>query len=104
MPNWHGLTFYWRKYCRRRPNLDFGGRDNFVDCGPILPRYPDFALRPETFQAMGCARLVVHGPEIDAVRERVNARCGLRDTPPARPGRAKARLALPAGRLRSRTG
>jgi hypothetical protein len=81
--------------------LDTGGRCNFSAAGGTIRLFADFSSSPgditSVWEALGCARLVVHGPEIDAVRKRVNARCRTRSTPAAQP-----RGVEPVGKLRSR--
>ena len=52
--------------------LDTGGRAMFENGGLPLLLHPDFAIR--AWDAGGCARLVVAGPELQAVRERLSAR------------------------------
>jgi collagen type I alpha len=52
--------------------LDTGDRGNFENGGVPMTLHPDFASR--VWEAEGCAPLVVTGPEIEAVRRRVNAK------------------------------
>jgi hypothetical protein len=63
--------------------LEVGGRGNFAGDSRTIRLFADFARRARdvacVWEALGCARLVVHGPEIEAVRRRLNARCGLRE-------------------------
>jgi hypothetical protein len=58
--------------------LDTGGRCNFAnDRGPIA-LYPDFSARrydtAHIWEALGCARLMFTGPEVNAARLVVNSR------------------------------
>jgi hypothetical protein len=50
--------------------LDIGDRSGFADGDGPMARYPDFAVR--TWDAGGCAPLVVTGPGLEAVRRRVD--------------------------------
>lgn len=52
--------------------LDAGDRSKFQSSGVEMDLYPDFASR--TWEAGGCARLVVTGPEVEAVRHRLRRR------------------------------
>jgi hypothetical protein len=49
--------------------LDTGDRSTFENGGVAVELYPDFASR--TWESGGCARLVVTGPEVTAVRQRL---------------------------------
>ncbi len=51
--------------------LDIGDRSGFANGDGALALYPDFASR--TWDASGCAPLVVTGPVLEAVRRRVNS-------------------------------
>ncbi len=51
--------------------LDTGGRGNFANGGKPVALHPDFTFR--TWDAEGCAPLVVTGPLLQSARERVNA-------------------------------
>lgn len=57
--------------------LDTGDRANFSNGGNSMRLFPDFSTRScdiaLLWEAMGCAPLVVVGPELEAVRKRVNA-------------------------------
>jgi hypothetical protein len=50
--------------------LDTGDRANFANGGRRVTLFPDFATR--SWEAAGCAPLVVAGSILDAVRDRVN--------------------------------
>jgi hypothetical protein len=52
--------------------LDTGDRANFANCGAAVRLHPDFATR--SWEAFGCAPLVVTGPQLAAVRRRLNRR------------------------------
>jgi len=52
--------------------LDTGDRSNFVNGNGAVALYPDFASR--VWEAEGCAPLMVTGPKLEAMRQRVNAR------------------------------
>ena len=52
--------------------LDTGDRSAFSNGGTVMAMFPDFAIR--TWEAMGCAPLVVVGPEVAALRDLVAAR------------------------------
>jgi hypothetical protein len=56
--------------------LDAGDRSNFANGGEAVRLHPDFATRPEDTAALwemkGCAPLILHGPRLDAARDRVN--------------------------------
>jgi hypothetical protein len=52
--------------------LDTGDRSNFANGGGPMQMFPDFSAR--LWEAYGCARLVVTGPELDAARALVNSR------------------------------
>jgi hypothetical protein len=52
--------------------LDIGDRSTFDNGGVAVELYPDFASR--TWESGGCARLVVTGPEVEAVRQRLRRR------------------------------
>jgi hypothetical protein len=60
--------------------LDTGDRSNFTNGGGMLRLFPDFSAHPQyasgVWEAYGCARLVVTGPEVAAVRERLEERVG----------------------------
>ncbi|MDB5401926.1 MAG: hypothetical protein JWQ55_3944, partial [Rhodopila sp.] len=60
--------------------LDTGDRSNFANGGGMLRLFPDFSADPQyasgVWEAYGCARLVVTGPEVAAVRERLEERVG----------------------------
>ena len=49
--------------------LDTGNRSAFANGGPVVQMHPDFCLR--TWEAEGCAPLVVNGPELERVRARL---------------------------------
>ena len=51
--------------------LDTGGRGNFANGGEPVALHPDFTFR--TWDAEGCAPLVVTGPLLQSARERLNA-------------------------------
>jgi hypothetical protein len=51
--------------------LDAGIRSNFTNGGGPIDLHPDFSSR--AWEADGCAPLVVTGPKLEAVRQRVNA-------------------------------
>lgn len=51
--------------------LDTGDRRNFANGGGTVALYPDFASR--VWDAQGCAPLVVTGPLLEVVRQRVDA-------------------------------
>jgi hypothetical protein len=60
--------------------LDTGDRSRFANGGQPIKLHPDFSSR--TWEAMGCAPLIVTGPQLLATRQRVNARAAvLQDTP-----------------------
>lgn len=52
--------------------LDTGDRSSFENGGVAVTLYPDFASR--TWEAGGCARLMVTGPEVVAVRRQLKRR------------------------------
>ena len=52
--------------------LETGGRSAFANGGGPVALFPEFHVR--VWEAMGCARLIVTGPERDAARMLVNAR------------------------------
>lgn len=54
--------------------LDTGDRASFENAGLPITLHPDFSAR--RWDAEGCAPLVVTGPILDAVRARLNERCG----------------------------
>jgi hypothetical protein len=58
--------------------LDTGNRTAFDNGGGIIAVYPDFSSR--VWEAEGCARLVVTGPELDVVKRRLHER-SLRNLP-----------------------
>jgi hypothetical protein len=51
--------------------LDTGGRGNFANGGEPVALHPDFTFR--TWDAEGCAPLVVTGPLLQSARERIDA-------------------------------
>ena len=52
--------------------LETGGRSAFTNGGGPVALFPDFHVR--TWEAMGCAPLIVTGPQLDAAQIQVNAR------------------------------
>jgi hypothetical protein len=52
--------------------LDTGDRMKFANGGRIVTLHPDFSAR--TWEMAGCATLVLTGPRLEAVRERLNSR------------------------------
>jgi hypothetical protein len=62
--------------------LDTGGRFNFENGGGPIALHPDFSMcRQDTahmWEALGCARLIVAGPELDAARALINSRAAAR--------------------------
>jgi Hint domain len=52
--------------------LDTGDRMKFANGGPVATLHPDFSAR--TWEMAGCAPMVLTGPRLAAVRERLNAR------------------------------
>ena len=52
--------------------LDTGDRRNFANGDGPMRMFPDFSAR--MWEAYGCARLIVTGPELDAARALVNSR------------------------------
>ncbi len=52
--------------------LDTGDRSDFANSGGPVRLHPDFNVL--AWEALGCARLVMVGPELDAARTLVNAR------------------------------
>jgi hypothetical protein len=58
--------------------LETGGRDNFANGGAAVRLFADFATQtPDiaaVWEARGCARFVVSGPEVEAIRRRINPR------------------------------
>ena len=52
--------------------LDTGDRAKFANGGEPVRLFPDFSVR--TWDASGCAPLIVTGPQLNAVRRRVNER------------------------------
>ncbi len=52
--------------------LDTGDRANFADSDGSTTLFPDFCVRK--WEAMGCAPLIVTGPEVDAARMLINSR------------------------------
>ena len=52
--------------------LETGGRSAFANGGGPVALFPDFHVR--VWEAMGCAPLIVTGPELDAARRLVSAR------------------------------
>jgi hypothetical protein len=74
--------------------LDTGDRANFFNGGGPIVLYPDFASR--VWEAAGCARLVVTGPELAAARHWVNAlerQASLAAERRSAPGRQSRRIA-----------
>jgi hypothetical protein len=69
--------------------LDVGDRSNFANGGAPIRLFADFATHTfdaaQRWEALGCARLVVCGPELATVRRRVN---GLADDVAHRVARA----------------
>jgi hypothetical protein len=61
--------------------LDTGDRSNFGNGGGPITLHPEFSARKwdtaHMWEALGCARLVVTGPELDEVRQRVNSRAAI---------------------------
>ena len=57
--------------------LDTGDRSNFENGGGPITLHPEFSARrwdnAHIWEALACARLIVTGPELDAVRQQVNA-------------------------------
>jgi hypothetical protein len=51
--------------------LDTGNRSNFANEGTSLALHPDFSSL--TWEALGCAPLVVTGPTLEAVQHRLQA-------------------------------
>jgi len=51
--------------------LDLGDRANFANGGGSIVLHPDLSAR--IWEAMGCAPLIVTGPELNAARRRVSA-------------------------------
>jgi hypothetical protein len=58
--------------------LDVGDRANFANAGNTVRLFADFAAPPRDARALwdanACAPLVVHGPQLDAARRRLNRR------------------------------
>ena len=84
--------------------LDTGDRSNFANGGGPMRLFPDFASGPADaamlWETMGCARLVVHGPELEAVRFWVNTRAdGMADR--AYPDTARDENAPDAGQIQA---
>jgi len=56
--------------------LDAGDRSTFANTDTPIRLFPDFATHSvdnaQRWKALGCASLVVYGPELEAVRRRVN--------------------------------
>jgi hypothetical protein len=52
--------------------LDTGDRFNYANGGGAVRLFPDFTAR--VWEAMGCAPLIVTGPELEAARRLVNSR------------------------------
>ena len=52
--------------------LDTGDRSNFANGGGTIALYPDFSAR--VWEGLGCAPLIVTGPELDAARRHVAGR------------------------------
>ena len=69
--------------------LDTGDRSSFVNGGDIVRLHPDFSAH--VWEALGCAPLVVTGPELRAVRQSIEA------------WRAIRLLQVPRGRAMRRT-
>ena len=60
--------------------LDTGDRFNFSNGGGPIALHPEFSKRrwdtAHIWEALGCARLIVTSPELDAARALVNSRAG----------------------------
>ena len=58
--------------------LDVGDRANFANAEGPLRLFPDFSNRPfdvaSSWEAKGCAPLMIVGPEVEAVRRRIATR------------------------------
>jgi hypothetical protein len=58
--------------------LDVGDRCNFANGGGPIALHPEFSPRrwdtAHIWEALGCARLILTGPELETVRRRVNSR------------------------------
>jgi hypothetical protein len=67
--------------------LNTGDRSKFANGGGATALHPDFSARAWdialTWEALGCAPLIVTGPELVAVRQRVNTRAATLDRPDA---------------------
>ncbi len=63
--------------------LDTGDRAAFANGGVPVRLFPDFSTRAvaDVWEARACAPLMISGPQVEAVRRRVNGR-------PARRGRS----------------
>jgi hypothetical protein len=59
--------------------LDTGDRSNFVNGGGAIRLHPDFSVH--VWEAMGCAPLVVAGPELQTVRAMLEARAAVSRSP-----------------------
>jgi len=63
--------------------LDTGDRFNFENGGGLIALHPDFSARrwdtAHIWEALGCARLIVTGPELAAARQHVNMRAATID-------------------------
>ena len=61
--------------------LDTGDRSRFANGGGPIMLHPDFLTRSldvaRFWEAYGCAPLIVTGPSLTAVRQRVNARASM---------------------------
>jgi collagen type I alpha len=66
--------------------LETGERANFSNGGGVVRQFPDFAAR--AWEALGCAKLIVTGPELEASRGRV-----IVSMPASHPGPAAERRA-----------
>ena len=54
-------------------HLDSGDRANFISGGQVIRLFPRFSPpSATTWETHGCARLVVTGPELDAIRRELN--------------------------------
>ncbi len=73
--------------------LDTGDRTRFDNGGPVVALNPDFSEC--MWEILGCAPLIVVGPRLDAVRERLNAQAVVNwrsQVPPAAQGHDCSRL------------
>jgi hypothetical protein len=71
MWNFPGIPCCWRTACLPSPNLEAGGRCNFINGDSPIALHPDFATRQ--WEAEGCAELVVIGPKLKAARRWIGA-------------------------------